>query len=189
MPKLYFRYGTMNSSKTANLLMVVHNYRSQNKKIITMKPGIDDRSGISMISSRAISGIKADYIIDDNFLFSDVDLTDVHCILVDEAQFLSEQNIDDLRIFTQKVPVICYGLRTDFTSKLFPGSKRLFEIADTIEEVKTICVTCDRKAIINAKFQIQGNKKTIIYNGDNQIDIGAEDKYQPLCWKCWYCKK
>ena len=186
MPKLVFKYGTMNSSKTSNLLMLAHTYRSHNKKVLLLKPETDIRDGFDVISSRIIPLVKADIILSKTESdFSHVDTTNLYCILVDEAQFLSEQNINGLRKLSLKVPVLCYGLRTDYRSVLFEGSKRLMEIADTIEEIKSVCVICDKKAIINAKFYTDGDTKTIIYDGDSSPDLGAEDKYQPLCWNCW----
>ena len=186
MPKLYFRYGTMNSSKTANLLMVAHNYRSQGKQVLLVKPLCDNRFDLQMITSRAGQQMPADLLISPDM--TSLSISDqVVCILVDEAQFLSEINIDALRNISLNIPVICYGLRTDYLSKLFPGSKRLMEVADSIEEIKTICVVCEKKAIINAKFYIdeEENRKKIIRDGSSRIDLGAEDKYQPMCWKCW----
>ena len=111
---------------------------------------------------------------------------EIHCILVDEAQFLSESNVEELRKLTNEIPVICYGLRTDYRSQLFPGSKRLLELADTIEEIKTICIQCKNKAIINCKFSTENNRQIFIKSGSDKPDIGAEDKYKPLCWKCWH---
>lgn len=191
MPKLYFRYGTMNSSKTANLMMVAHNYRTQNKKIILAKPIVDDRNGNTKIASRAIGSVEADiniypYKINNFTHIISESKEEVHCILVDEAQFLSESNVEELRKLTNQIPVICYGLRTDYRSQLFPGSKRLLELADTIEEIKTICVQCKNKAIINCKFSVENNRQIFIKSGSDKPDIGAEEKYKPLCWKCWY---
>lgn len=186
MPKLYFRYGTMNSSKTANLLMVAWNYRSQGRKVLLVKPQADDRFGKDMICSRAIEGAKVDIVMDPKMTnFDDIILEDIDCILVDEAQFLSEKNVECLREITNKIPVICYGIRTDYRSKLFPGSKRLLELADVFEEIKTICVKCNKKAVINAKFYIDKAKKVIVKNGSKELDLGCEEKYQPMCWKCW----
>ncbi len=179
MPKLYFRYGTMSSSKTANMLMVAHNYQSQNKKIITIKPKIDNRYGDFLIKSRCGLEKIADIVLyetDDIPYIPD----DVKCILVDEANFLTERQIEQLRQLTKSIPVICYGLRTDFKGFLFPGSKRLMELADTIEEIKTTCTKCNKKSIINAKYS--GNH--IVKTG-NSIDIGGDDKYMSLCWGCW----
>ena len=106
-------------------------------------------------------------------------------MLVDEAQFLSEKNVEALRALTKQIPVICYGLRTDYRSRLFTGSKRLLELADVIEEIKTICVKCDRKAIINSKFYTDNVNRIIVRDGSEEPDLGAEEKYQPMCWKCW----
>ena len=188
MPKLYYRYGTMNSSKTANLMMVAHNYRSQNKNILLVKPLVDDRYHVDTINSRAFpSGIQADIILSPSTSIIELDVSkNIHCVLVDEAQFLSDTNIEALRRLTDIVPVICYGLRTDYRGKLFTGAKRLFELADTIEEIKTICVLCDRKAIINAKFYVDenGNKLTV-RDGSDTIELGSEEKYQPMCYRCW----
>jgi thymidine kinase len=178
----------MNSSKTANLLMLAHNYRSQGKRVILMKPSIDTRFGESKIASRAVEGMEADMILfPETNSFKELVLEDVHCILVDEAQFLSDTNVEALRKLTDKIPVICYGLRTDYRSQLFPGAKRLMELADTIEEIKTVCVQCDHKAIINAKFHQCGTMRSIIRDGSDKPDLGAEEKYQPMCWKCWSC--
>ena len=186
MPKLYFRYGTMNSSKTANLLMTAHNYKTLGKKVIIIKPSIDHRS--QNIHSRAIGEIDADIILNNETILNKID-PDVCCILVDEAQFLTEINVNNLRELSQIVPVICYGLRTDYRSKLFTGSKRLMEVADTIEEIKTVCTNCiNKKAIINAKFTDNNGCKEIIYEGSSEPDFGREEKYTTLCWECW-CKK
>ena len=188
--KLYFRYGTMNSSKTANLLMVAHNYKQQGKNVLLLKPIIDNRFGNSTIKSRCGLEYEADYLIekDDHYL-KNIDrsiLDNISAILVDEAQFLTKEQIDELRIITQKVPVICYGLRTDYKTNLFEGSKRLMEIADSIEEIKTICTFsfCAKKAIVNLKYS---NNK-IIKEGTNEIDLGSEEKYLGSCWYCWYNK-
>jgi len=188
MPKLYFRYGVMNSSKTANLLMVAWNYRLQRRKVILVKPIVDERFGMNIIRSRAMgSGVEADLVIDHEWSdFEKVKTDGLACVLVDEAQFLSEKNVDALRELAKKVPVICYGLRTDYRTKMFEGSKRLLEVADVIEEIKNVCVNCDRKAIINAKFCIKENgDKVILRNGPSDLDLGAEEKYQPMCWNCF----
>jgi thymidine kinase len=185
MPKLFFKYGTMNSSKTANLLMTAHTYDSQNKKTVLMKPALDNRFGDDMIKSRAINGRIVDVNIQPTrFDFSDVLPTD--CVLVDEAQFLSVKNIDGLRRLASNTTVICYGLRTDYKTHLFEGSKRLFEVADTIEEIKTSCQICNRKASINAKFiETSTGGKLIIRDGSDEPDLGANEKYQQMCWLCF----
>jgi len=188
MPKLYFRYGTMNSSKTANLLMVAWNYRLQCRKVLLVKPIVETRFGVNVIRSRAIgSGVEADLIINENWSeIEDVKTDGLACVLVDEAQFLSEKNVDALRELAKKVPVICYGLRTDYRTKLFEGSKRLLEVADVIEEIKNVCINCDKKAIINAKFyKKEDGDRVIIRYGFDKLDMGAEEKYQPMCWNCF----
>ena len=194
MTKLYFKYGTMNSSKTANLLMVAHNYMSQNRKVLLIKPQCDTRwtgegGNHNLISSRVGTSMPSDIILAPDVTNISAFLVDVSCVLVDEAQFLSTDNINKLRNIAMTIPVMCWGLRTDYTTKLFEGSKRLMEVADSIQEVKTICVGCERKSIVNAKFTIdpEAAGKMIIKNNNskNQVDLGSEDKYQPMCWQCW----
>lgn len=184
----------MNSSKTANLLMVAHNYISQNRKVLLIKPQCDTRWGTegetyNLISSRVGTSMKADIVLTPDVTNISAFLVDVSCVLVDEAQFLSTDNINMLRNIAMTIPVMCWGLRTDYTTKLFEGSKRLMEVADSIQEVKTICVGCERKSIVNVKFTIdqEAEGKIIVKNNDskNQVDLGSEDKYQPMCWQCW----
>ena len=186
MGKLYFRYGAMGSSKTANLLMVAHNYESQGKKVLLLKPNIDDRFGKDVIKSRCGLEKNANIILDNdyNLLNNGIDYACYECLLVDEAQFLTTTQVEQLRIITNTTAVICYGIRTSYTSELFPGSKRLLELADTIEEIKTTCNFCNKKATINGKFQ-DGH---LIKNGSSIIDIGGDEKYISLCWFCWYNK-
>lgn len=182
MAKLYFRYGTMGSAKTLNLLAVAHNYEQQGKRVIRLKPTIDTRCEPSLIKSRAGLQAKADVLVDDNTDFCQLDLNGISCILVDEAQFLSPHIVEKLRILTidKDVPVICYGLRTDFRGNLFPGSKRLMELSDSIEEIKSTCFYCNRKAIMNLRY-IDG---TPALEGP-VVSIGAEEKYQPTCYSCY----
>lgn len=190
MPKLYFRYGTMGSSKTANLLMVAHNYTNNHKKkILVVKPSIDTRSG-EYIESRAIEKpLKADIIIHEEVDDLSIDTSGYSLVLVDEAQFLSKRNVDALRKITRYIPVICYGLRTDYKTQLFPGSKRLMEIADSIEEIKTSCSECDKKAIVTGKFIWEDKNitsyPTIVRNGSDSPEIGWDEQYHSLCWFCW----
>ena len=188
MTKLHFRYGTMNSSKTANLLMTAHNYIVQGRKVLLIKPECDTRWDDNLITSRVGCSMEVGLILSPDITNISSFLPDISCILVDEAQFLSPDNVNMLRGISMTIPVICWGLRTDFTSKLFPGSKRLMEVADSIQEVKTICVSCERKAIVNAKFLREpGNdtKHIIREGGESQIELGSEEKYQPMCWQCW----
>lgn len=182
MAKLYFRYGTVGSAKTLNLLAVAHNYRQQGKKIILMKPDIDTRFGKDRIRSRAGLEEEADVVIHSGMSLLSMDFQGLSCILVDEAQFLSAQIIDELRQITVDwdLPVICYGLRTDFKSNLFEGSRRLMEVSDSIEEVKVTCNYCNRKAIMNLKH-VNG----VAVNEGPSVELGAEEKYLPSCFKCY----
>ena len=182
MAKLYFRYGTVGSAKTLNLLAVAHNYRYQGKKVLLMKPNLDIRFGREQIKSRAGLEMQADVLIGDIESIHSIDYSGVDCILVDEAQFLSKEVIEEFRRITLDlgVPVICYGLRTDFKSHLFEGSQRLMEIADAIEEVKATCHYCTRKSIMNLKH-VNG----VATNEGPVVDLGAEEKYFPSCYKCY----
>ena len=177
--KLYFRYGTMDSAKSMNLLAVAHNYRKQGKRVLLMKPRLDTRFGSAKISSRSGLEAEADVLIDDDSVLDPADFANLDCVLVDEAQFLPPTAIDDLRRITidPGVPVICYGLRTDFRTHLFAGSQRLMELADAIEEVKVTCQYCHRKATCNLRF-VNG---TPTVRGP-QIQLGAEEHYAPVCW-------
>lgn len=182
MAKLYFRHGTVGSAKTLNLLAVAHNYRQQGKRILLMKPNLDVRFGREQIKSRAGLEMQADVLIIDETSLQGIDYSGVDCILVDEAQFLSAKVIEELRtIATQlNLPVICYGLRTDFKTHLFEGSARLFELADSIEEVKATCHFCTRKSIMNLKH-VNG----VATDQGASIELGAEEKYFPACYKCY----
>jgi thymidine kinase len=182
MAKLYFRYGAMGSAKTLNLLAVAHNYRSQNKEILLLKPSLDLRFGKEQIRSRAGLAQQADLLIEPGFILEKSTLQGIHCLLVDEVQFLEPSFIDQLHEIARdlNIPVICYGLRTDFRRTLFPGSQRLLELADSIEEVKSTCHYCDRKAIFNLRL----NNGKGITEGP-QIELGSEDKYLPTCAACY----
>ncbi|MBX3250041.1 MAG: thymidine kinase [Myxococcales bacterium] len=179
MAKLYFRYGTMDSAKTLNLLAVAHNYRKQGKRCALMKPRLDVRFGAAAIRSRSGLEAEADLLVDPDDDLPLDELRGLDCVLVDEAQFLSEKIIDQLRDLTidHGVPVICYGLRTDFQARLFPGSRRLLELADTIEEVKVTCYYCGRKAVFNLRL-VDGRG---VFEGP-QVELGADEKYVPVCW-------
>ena len=153
MAKLYFRYGSVGSAKTLNLLAVAHNYRQQGKKVLLVKPDFDTRFGRERIKSRAGLEMQADILIKNEESLRGIDYTGISCILVDEAQFLSASVIEELRAITLTwdLPILCYGLRTDFKTRLFEGSARLMELADSIEEVKATCHYCNRKSIVNLK--------------------------------------
>lgn len=182
MAKLYFRHGTVGSAKTLNLLAVAHNYRQQGKNILLMKPDFDTRFGRERIKSRAGLETQADILIIDETSLQGIDYSGINCILVDEAQFLSGKVIEELRRITMEwdLPVICYGLRTDFKTRLFEGSLRLFELADSIEEVKATCHFCTRKSIVNLKY-VNG----LATNEGPTLELGAEEKYFPACYKCY----
>ncbi len=182
MAKLYFRYGTMDSAKTLNLLAVAHNYRKQGKEVILAKPALDDRFGEGVIGSRSGLTKPADLLIDPDQQLDPARFEGIDCVLVDEAQFLSPAVIEQLRALTltHGVPVICYGLRTDFQTRLFPGAARLMELADTIEEVKVTCQFCDRKAVFNLRFSF-GDPGDATVEGE-QVVLGADDQYAPVCW-------
>lgn len=182
MAKLYFRFGTVGSAKTLNLLAVAHNYRQQGKEVILIKPALDDRFGKSHIKSRAGLEKTADILVDDDTNLLSCNFEGINCILVDEAQFISPKVIDQLREITleHRIPVICYGLRTNFKKGLFDGSKRLLELADSIEEIKTTCAFCNRKAVYNLKH-VNG----VATVDGPAIDLGAEEKYFPACANCY----
>ncbi len=177
--KLYFRYGTMDSAKSMNLLAVAHNYRKQGKRVLLIKPRLDVRFGSGKISSRSGLEAEADLLVDDDTVLEPGDFRGYDCLLVDEAQFLPPAIIEDLRRITVDpgIPVICYGLRTDFRTRLFPGAQRLMELADGIEEVKVTCQYCQRKAICNLRF-VNGTPTVV----GPQIQLGAEESYAPVCW-------
>ena len=185
MAKLYFRYGSVGSAKTLNLLAVTHNYRQQGKEVLLIKPELDVRFGKDIVKSRAGLEKKADILVKPETKLNFDDFEGIHCVLVDEAQFVSLELVDQLRELTLKmdIPVICYGLRTDFRSHLFEASKRLFELADSIEEIKTTCFYCNSKAILNLKH-VNG---TATKEGPS-IQLGAEETYVPACYRCYVSK-
>lgn len=184
MAKLYFRYGAMNSGKSTALMQVAYNYEEQGMKVLVLKPRIDTKKG-DVILSRTGMERRADYLIEagqDIFLLIQ-SLEAPSCLLVDEVQFLSPSQIDQLfRVVIElNIPVICYGLRTDFSMAGFPASERLLLLAHSIEELKTIC-RCGKKAILNGRkvrgeFVFEGDQVVI----DNQADIA----YEALCGECY----
>ena len=186
MANLYFKYGTMNSAKTANLLMTAHTYRSRDKRVFLMKPKLDDRFSSDRIDSRIVPSAAVDLLVEPRMAnFEALVPSSTDCVLVDEAQFLSEKNVDSLRELALRVPVLCYGLRTDYRSRLFEGSRRLMEVADTIEEILNVCSTCTKKAIVNSKYYTDRGVVCVVKAGSGEIDLGAEEKYRALCWECW----
>ena len=183
MAKLYFKYGAMGSSKTANALITKFNYEERGMKVWLIKPSIDVRDGADIVRSRIGLEAHADIMTPEKDLFQEYQKhLDCHVIIADECQFFAPAQIDQLRAIVDKldVPVLCYGLRTDFLTKLFEGSRRLFEVADSITEIKTIC-TCGKKAIVNAR--IDGEGKVVTEGG--QILIGGNESYVAMCHSCW----
>ena len=183
MAKLYFKYGAMGSSKTANALITKFNYEERGMKVWLIKPSVDDRDGANAVKSRI--GLYAEaYVVtpDKNLVEEYKNQNDIDVIIADECQFLTPEQIDGLRTIVDEydIPVLCFGLRTDFLTHLFPGSRRLFEVADSISEIKTIC-TCGKKAIINARIDENGK---VVTEGD-QILIGGNDSYVAMCHSCW----
>lgn len=185
MAKLYFKYGTMGSSKTAQALITKFNYEEKGMKVWLLKPAIDTRFGYNIIHSRIGIEAEGDVIgngesILDAFIRDRKNVCDV--IIIDEAQFLTEEQVDDLRVIVDEydIPVLCFGLRTDFLTRLFPGSKRLLELAESITEIKTIC-ECGVKATVNARIGPDGKVMT----SGEQIFLGGNESYTAMCYKCW----
>jgi thymidine kinase len=183
MSKLIFYYGTMRSSKSAQLIMTAYNYQQQNKPFIIFKPSVDTRDG-NIVKSRALSTTYPVYTFDENdrgYIYNMVKVRKYHAVLIDEIQFAKEHHIDELARIADEldVPVLCFGLLTDFQGKLFEGSKCLVELADKIQEIKTVCWYCDRKARFNMRT-VDGEP---VFEGE-QIQIGDEE-YLPVCRKCY----
>ncbi len=184
MAKLYFKFGAMGSSKTAQALMTKFNYEEKGNKVWLIKPCADTRDGEAVLMSRIGLGAVADIVgPDDNIINRYADLPErVDVIICDECQFLSMEQIDQLKTIVDDldVPVLCFGLRTDFRTKMFPGSMRLLEIADSITEIKSVC-RCGRKATVNGRFDEDGK---ILIEGD-QVFMGGSETYEGLCYKCY----
>ena len=185
MAKLYFKYGAMGSSKTAQALITKYNYEENDLKVWLIKPSADVRDGAATLRSRIgleaqVEVIPPEIDVLERFVREKEGSCDV--IIVDECQFLTEAQIDQLRAIVDEhnVPVMCFGLRTDFQTKLFPGSLRLMEVADTIQEIKTIC-DCGAKATVNARIDGEGH---IVTQGA-QVVLGGNDSYIAMCHKCY----
>ena len=183
MAKLYFKYGAMGSSKTATALITKYNYEERGMKVWLIKPSADRRDGTFTLKSRIGLTAEAESIapeIDLRELYRKRPRADV--IIVDECQFMTADQIDQLRwlVDREDLPVLCFGLRTDFRTQLFPGSRRLFELADSITEIKTIC-DCGRKATTNARISPDGY---VLTEGD-QVYLGGNDSYIAMCHKCY----
>ena len=182
MAKLYFRYGAMNCGKTLHLLQTDYNYRKNNMKTIVIKPSVDTKGGNCIVTRLGLKR-KVDLLLRpyDN-VRQKLDIKDVVCILVDEAQFLQPHQVEDLWKIAKlsDIPVICYGLRTRFTSKFFVGSKTLMELADDLDEISTIC-SCGQKAKFNAR---KVNGEFVTDGAEIAIDGENDVTYEPLCGKC-----
>lgn len=191
--KLRFHFGSMESAKSAMLLIEAHNFEKRNIGVLCMKSSIDNRDGTDVIKSRIGLERECLTIYPDYDIYKIVkkliqeqekneDNDKLQWILVDESQFLTGYQVEQLRAIVDDfgINVLCYGLRTDFRTRLFEGSKRLFELADDIEEMKVSCA-CGRKAIFNARF----NEFGVIVTDGEQVLIGGEDKYKPICSKCY----
>lgn len=185
MAKLYFKYGAMGSSKTAQALITKYNYEENDLKVWLIKPSADSRDGKDILRSRIGLQAQVEMIppnTDVYKLFQETRLGQCDIIIVDECQFLEPAQVDELRAIVDdfNVPVMCFGLRTDFQCHLFGGSRRLMEVADTIQEIKTIC-DCGAKATVNARIDEAGY---IITQGQ-QLFLGGNDSYIAMCHKCW----
>ncbi|GAA4872683.1 thymidine kinase [Paenibacillus vulneris] len=186
MAKLYFRYGTMNSGKSIEVLRTAHNYEEQGKKVLLFTPAVDNRYGVGTVASR-IGMQKKAIIIDDHMdMVSLAAKEKPNCIIIDEAQFLRKDQIMQLTEIVDdlNIPVIAYGLRADFMGQLFEGSYQLLALADKIEEIKTVCWFCDKKAIMNMRCE-DGRP---VFTGE-QIQIGGNESYLPVCRKCYSAKR
>ena len=186
MAKLYFSYSTMNAGKSTVLLQASHNYGERGMKTMLFTAELDNRSKVGNISSRIGLSEKASTFNNDDNLFSSVEerlsIDKISCVFVDEAQFLTDKQVWELSDVVEilKVPVMCFGLRTDFQGKLFEGSSTLLAIADELKEIKTIC-HCGKKA--NMVVRVDSNGKVLKEGA--QIEIGGNEKYISLCRKHW----
>lgn len=186
MAKLYFKYGAMGSSKSAQVLITKFNYEEKNMSVWLIKPGTDTRDGANIIKSRiGLSNVAEIIKPEDSIIEKYHAAGSADVIISDESQFLTPSQIDELRYIVdeENIPVLCFGLRTDFQTKFFPGAMRLMELADSITEIKTIC-ECGRKATVNARFDDNG---MIITEGE-QVVLGGNDRYIAMCHKCWVKK-
>ncbi len=183
MAKLYFKYGSMGSSKTAQALITKYNYEEKGMRVWLVKPAADTRDGAVILRSRVGLEAVAEVVAPTTDVLQRFEKQEkVDVIIVDECQFMTPAQIDQLRyiVDVHNIPVLCFGLRTDFLSTLFDGSRRLFEVADTISEIKAIC-DCGAKATTNARIDSEGY---IVTEGD-QLLLGGNDRYLAMCHKCW----
>ena len=191
MAKLYYRYGAMNSGKSTALMQVAYNYEERGMRVLVLKPSVDTKGGQCLLSRLGVSR-PVDLLVSPDVdvleaIRADSEKAPLACVLADESQFFTPEQVDQLLLVTVQlnIPVICYGLRTDFSMRGFPGSTRLLEVAHSIEEMKTIC-TCGRKATCNAR-KINGK---FVFEGEQVvIDQGNEVEYQSLCPQCYFAEK
>ena len=184
MAKLYFKYGAMGSSKTAQALITKYNYEENDLNVWLIKPSADTRDGVTKLRSRIGLEAECEVIAPEVDIYARYlggQVRRCQVIIADEAQFFTERQIDQLRSIVDEhnIPVMCFGLRTDFQTKLFPGSRRLMEVADTIQEIKTIC-DCGAKATVNARI----NDGFIVTEGA-QVVLGGNDCYIAMCHRCY----
>lgn len=182
MAKLYFKYGAMGSSKTAQALITKFNYEERGMNVWLIKPSIDNRDGINEVVSRIGLRQECRTIYPEDSIWNIfTEQSSIDVIIADECQFFTPEQVDDLRKIVDErgLPVLCFGLRTDFQTHMFPGSMRLFEIADSITEIKTIC-ECGSKAIVNARVSANGR---IITSGE-QVMVGGNECYKAMCHAC-----
>ena len=183
MAKLYFKYGAMGSSKSAQALITQFNYEELGMTVWLIKPSIDDRDGADIIRSRIGLQCSARVITPEENVKAAYHAAGRHDVIIaDEAQFFTPEQIDGLRTLVDEedLPVLCFGLRTDFLTHFFPGAQRLMELADSLTEIKTVCA-CGRKATVNARIDEQGH---IVTEG-SQVLLGGNDRYMAMCHKCW----
>jgi len=183
MAKLYFKYGAMGSSKSAQALITRFNYLEQGMTVWLIKPSTDTRDGADVIRSRIGLSCRAQIITPEEDIIAAYRAAGAHDVIIaDEAQFFTPEQIDALRTLVDfdDIPVLCFGLRTDFQTHFFPGSRRLMELADSITEIKTVC-TCGSKATVNARIDADGK---VVTEG-SQILLGGNDSYTAMCHRCW----
>lgn len=184
MAKLFFRYSAMNAGKSTSLLQIAYNYEEQGQTVLLFTAGIDDRSGHGRIASRL--GLERDAQVFDahtDFWALLQGQKQLACVLIDESQFLTPAQVSQLHriVHAEGIPVICFGLRSDFQGNSFPGAAQLLTLADDIEEIKTIC-SCGRKATMNIRLDGQGQR---VREGQ-QVEIGGNERYQQVCARCFY---
>lgn len=183
MAKLYFKYGAMGSSKSAQALITQFNYEELGMSVWLIKPSTDTRDGADVVKSRIGLSRRAQIIRPEQDIIEAYAAAGRHDVIIaDEAQFLTPEQIDQLRFLVdnEDLPVLCFGLRTDFLTHFFPGARRLMELADSITEIKTVCA-CGRKATVNARIDGAGR---IVTEG-SQVMLGGNDSYVAMCHKCW----